>query len=304
MKRLIKNSVLVLALAAVGSAVLPAELDPQAAWAQDRDDKEDRKVLGIDTINIQQQMSEAYRAAAREKRREAMGFLEDILANRPPKGVQKAEMMLRLADLYAQEGLELCLAETARGSSDFTESQAWLDKAIRLYRQLLDSYPTYARADQARASLDEVLQQYNQHLPATPEPEEDLEEIPLKPGFATVIMEDPEFARQLREALVVDPDISDLLTAEDTLGWTGEEGLRTEVVYESFGMLGSGSGGSGSGYGQGAGSLGSAQVSATSVTVPIPRAGQILRFEARLLSENEPLSIDLSYRPARDRRAP
>lgn len=163
MKRLIKNSVLVLALAAVGSAVLPAELDPQAAWAQDRDDKEDRKVLGIDTINIQQQMSEAYRAAAREKRREAMGFLEDILANRPPKGVQKAEMMLRLADLYFEEGRDLYLTEMAAFQAEYDkcfntdgcnaenmladneESKKWQNKSIKLYRIILQNYPQYQR---------------------------------------------------------------------------------------------------------------------------------------------------------------
>lgn len=179
MTRLIKNTVLLLALGAGGSAMLPADLDPQTSWAQDRGDKEDRKVLGIDTINIQAQMSEAYRAAGREKRREAMGFLEDILANRPPKGVQKAEMMLRLADLYFEEGRDLyltemqefqnaydkcfntdgCNAETMQADND--ESKKWQDKSIKLYKIILQNYPQYQRADEATFYLGSALQDTN-----------------------------------------------------------------------------------------------------------------------------------------------
>ncbi|MCK6506560.1 tetratricopeptide repeat protein [Myxococcota bacterium] len=176
MKRLFKSSVLLVALSVAASAVLPDDLDPQVARAQDRDAKEDRKVLGIDTINIQQAQSEAYRAAAREKRREAMGFLEDILANRPPAGVQKAEMMLRLADLYFEEGRDLYLTEMSEFQAAYdkcfntdgcnaegmvaenTESRKWQNKSIKLYRIILQNYPQYQRADEATFYLGSALQ--------------------------------------------------------------------------------------------------------------------------------------------------
>lgn len=129
-----------------------------------------------------------------------------------------------------------------------------------------------------------------------------LEEIALQPGYATVILEDEEAARQLREALVVEPDLAALLSAEDLLGWTGEEGLRTEVVFESWGAGGLGAyGGGGSGSGGVGYGAGHARVFALPQTVIIPRAGEILRFEARLLPEGKPLSATLDYQQARDR---
>lgn len=175
MKRILTSSLVLLTLGTAGTVVAPADLDPQTAFAQDRKDKEDRRVLGIDTINIQTQMSEAYRAAAREKRREAMGFLEDILANRPPTGVQKAEMMLRLADLYFEEGRDLYLTEMAEFQTEYdkcfntegcnpesmqadnAESRKWQNKSIKLYRIILQNYPQYQRADEATFYLGSAL---------------------------------------------------------------------------------------------------------------------------------------------------
>ncbi|RME27547.1 MAG: hypothetical protein D6798_04285 [Deltaproteobacteria bacterium] len=175
MKRLLTSSVLLVAMGTASTALLPADVGLQAAHAQSRRDKEGRKVIGIDTINIQQQMSEAYRAAAREKRHEAMAFLEDILANRPPQGVQKAEMMLRLADLYFEEGRDLYLTEMAKFQEaydkcfntegcnpesmepDNSESRKWQDKSIKLYRIILQNYPQYQRADEATFYLGSAL---------------------------------------------------------------------------------------------------------------------------------------------------
>lgn len=173
MKRLIQNSLVLLALGLTATSVAPADLSPQSAFAQDRSD---RRVIGIDTINIQQQMSDAYRAAAREKRREAMGFLEDMLANRPPKGEQKAEMMLRLADLYFEEGRDLYLSEmqkygeafdkcfntegcdSAKMIAENVESRKWQTKSIKIYRIILQNYPQYQRADEAMFYLGSALQ--------------------------------------------------------------------------------------------------------------------------------------------------
>lgn len=180
MKPLLRNSLVLLSLGAAAPALAPASLSLQTAHAQDRSVRDERRVIGIDTINIQQQMSEAYRAAAREKRLEAIKFLEDMLTNRPPSGVQKAEMMLRLADLYFEEGRDLYLSEMAGFQEQFdkcfntpgcntekmvannAESRKWQDKSIRLYRNILQNYPQYQRADEAMFYLGSALQDTKQ----------------------------------------------------------------------------------------------------------------------------------------------
>jgi len=192
MKRLIKHpllasTVILLSLGAVGTATLPSAVNPQTSWAQDRSTKEHRKVLGLDTINIQSQMSEAYRAAAREKRREAMAFLEDILGHRPPTGVQKAEMMLRLSDLYFEEGRDLYLTEMSEFQdaydkcfntdgciadnlqADNSESRKWQDKSIKIYHIILQNYPQYQRADEATFYLGSALQDTDRRSEAVKE---------------------------------------------------------------------------------------------------------------------------------------
>ena len=52
--------------------------------------REERRALKLKDYD-QGSISEAYRAAAREKRHESIAFLKDILANRNPQGQQKAE---------------------------------------------------------------------------------------------------------------------------------------------------------------------------------------------------------------------
>lgn len=86
--------------------------------------------------------STADRRRAREKRHESMAFLKDILANRSPSGTQKAEMMLRLAELYHEEGRDIALDRKG-------EANAWFERAATLYGSILTSFPTFARADQA-----------------------------------------------------------------------------------------------------------------------------------------------------------
>ena len=101
------STVILVALGTTAPSVLPGA-STGAAWAQDdaskssdsdREKKEERRVLKAADLD-KATLSEAYRAKAREKRHESMEFLKDILANRAPQGTQKAEMMLRLADLY------------------------------------------------------------------------------------------------------------------------------------------------------------------------------------------------------------
>lgn len=146
-----------------------------AQAADDRDDKEERRVLKASEMD-NQTLSQAYRVKAREKRHESMAFLKDILANRAPQGTQKAEMMLRLAELYFEEHRDIYLDEmqayqtkydacfntpdcnTEGMVADTEESDKWADRAIKLYRQILDSYPQYQRADEATYFLASALQ--------------------------------------------------------------------------------------------------------------------------------------------------
>jgi len=79
--------------------------------------------------------SPQYRQMASEKRLESIQRLKELLG-RGVKGETKAEMMLRLADLYFQQGLHV------------PEGAQWLEKAIAIYGTVIHNYPTYQRIDQ------------------------------------------------------------------------------------------------------------------------------------------------------------
>ncbi|MEL6344999.1 MAG: tetratricopeptide repeat protein [Myxococcota bacterium] len=163
------------ALRSVVCALALAMLVPLSASADDRDDREDRRALSASQYETMS-LSEEYRALARQKRHESMDFLKDILANRAPKGQQKAEMMLRLADLYFEEGRDIYLTEMAGyqegydacfndetcnvenyPEADNTESRSWQERSIKLYKAILQNYPSYARADEATFYLASAL---------------------------------------------------------------------------------------------------------------------------------------------------
>ena len=179
MKRsFIASSVVLLALGAATPMVAPS-LQVGVAHAQDdRDQKEERRVLKLADVDTQTK-SQAYRQLAREKRHESMKFLKDILDNRAPQGTQKAEMMLRLAELYFEEGRDIYLDEMKNFSDSYDacfndpkcadsgklqtmkadngESDKWANRAIKLYRLILDNYPQYQRADEATFFLANAL---------------------------------------------------------------------------------------------------------------------------------------------------
>ncbi len=184
-KRHIVPFVTLLALTAVSPLLAPsaggvAHAQSSSSSSSDRAKKEERRVLSARDVDSLTQMSEAYRIAAREKRHESMEFLKQIIAERDPKGEQRAEMMLRLADLYFEEGRDLRLTEEQTYQAEFdrcfntkgcdtnllkpnyVESRKWQDKSIKLYKQILDSYPTYARADEATFYLGSALQDIDQ----------------------------------------------------------------------------------------------------------------------------------------------
>ena len=180
MKRsILASTIALMALGAALPAVAP-DLDLGVAYAQDgdRDKKEERRVLKLSDVDSQTK-SEAYRQMAREKRHESMKFLKDILDNRAPSGTQKAEMMLRLAELYFEEGRDIYFDEMQQFNTDYdacfndpkcadsgrlekmtadnAESNKWANRAIKLYRLILNNYPQYGRADQATFFLANAL---------------------------------------------------------------------------------------------------------------------------------------------------
>ncbi len=167
----------------LGSGALGVTLQPGVAQAQDRDQKAERRVLKANDVDTQAQQTEELRAAARAARLESISRLKEIISNSPAQGDQKAEMLLRLADLYFEEGRDLYLTEMATFQKCFDdefnkpggkpeevckqeafvkESRSWQDKSIKLYKQILQSYPQYARADEATFYLGQALADTNQ----------------------------------------------------------------------------------------------------------------------------------------------
>ena len=189
MKRsLVLSTVAFLALGASLPAVLP-DLGVGVAHAQDRDKKEERRVLKLDEVSTETK-SEAYRQMAREKRHESMKFLKDILDRGTAQGTQKAEMMLRLAELYFEEGRDIYFDEMQQFNTDYdacfndakcaetrletmkadnTKSQKWANRAIKLYRLILQNYPQYQRADEATFFLASSLADIGQRKDAVTE---------------------------------------------------------------------------------------------------------------------------------------
>ncbi len=151
-----------------------------SAFAQDDEDREakeeGRRVLRARDVT-EVNLSEEYRKLARQKRHESMRFLKEILSQGTAQGEQKAEMILRLADLYFEEGRDIYLDEMKKyeevfdacfndercdtasiRQEDYTaESRDWQGKSIKLYRQILANYPQYQRADEATFYLASAL---------------------------------------------------------------------------------------------------------------------------------------------------
>ena len=143
-----------------------------AAWAKD---DEKRRVLKLTDVGVETK-SDFYRQKAREKRHQSIDFLQDLLKNNPPRGEQKAEMLLRLADQYFEEGRDVYLTEmdsfrvqfdqcfntpgwqSDKMNADNSGSLVWQNKSIKLYRIILKTYQQYRRADEAIFYLASALQ--------------------------------------------------------------------------------------------------------------------------------------------------
>jgi tetratricopeptide (TPR) repeat protein len=151
-------------------------LAPTAATAAD----DDRRRLSARDLESTEDPQSEFAKQAEEKRLQSIDFLKDLLADGGDvEGDRKAEMMLRLADLYFQQGRALYLREMAAFDIEWdrcqqdekcddkamfdkgpnnTASADWQQKSIRLYEQILRNYPRYQRADEAVFYLGMALQ--------------------------------------------------------------------------------------------------------------------------------------------------
>ncbi|TVQ91786.1 MAG: hypothetical protein EA397_09325 [Deltaproteobacteria bacterium] len=172
MNRLFKPTAATLALLLAGTAGTSALTD--SAQADD-----DRRRLSARDMDVSEDPRSEYARQAREKRLRSIDMLKDLLARGDAQGDQKAEMMLRLADLYFQEGRWLYLEENEifdekwqacqqdercddqamfDKGPDTSGSADWQQRSIRLYEQILRNYPRYRRADEATFYLGMALQ--------------------------------------------------------------------------------------------------------------------------------------------------
>jgi tetratricopeptide (TPR) repeat protein len=148
---------------------------------------DDRRQLSARDMESVDDPSSEYAKMAEEKRLQSIDFLKDLLSQGDAEGQRKAEMMLRLADLYFQQGRSIFLREmdgfdkkydrctkdeTCDDQALFNEgpdnhvSSDWQEKSIRLYEQILRNYPRYRRADEATFYLAMALQDTNRRKEA------------------------------------------------------------------------------------------------------------------------------------------
>ncbi len=148
---------------------------PDTAAAQDRSQKSERRVLKATDTSSRDAKQKELEEAAHGARLESIERLKQLLKDSPVEGDTKAEMLLRLADLYFEEGRFLyqgemesyqveydkCFntpkCEPDKVPQDHGPSAAWQEKSIKLYRQILANYPQFARADEATFYLGQAL---------------------------------------------------------------------------------------------------------------------------------------------------
>ncbi|MCB9678897.1 MAG: tetratricopeptide repeat protein [Alphaproteobacteria bacterium] len=144
------------------------------AYSADDEDDSKRRRIQLRQVEEGAQQSAEFRAQAQAKRLEAIQRLKDLLS-RGAEGDTKAEMMLRLADLYFAQGRDIYFSEMEAFDAayercfntdgcipenlqpDNRQSKEWQERSIKLYENILRSYPRYARADQATFFLGSAL---------------------------------------------------------------------------------------------------------------------------------------------------
>jgi len=176
MNRTVRSATTSLALL-LGAAILaPALVAPTPADAAD----DERRRLSARDMESNEDPRSEYAKQAEEKRLQSIAFLKDLLADGGDvEGDRKAEMMLRLADLYFQQGRAVYLREMAQFDEEYNAcieneacddqaffekgpdnsgSEDWQGKSIALYKQILRNYPRYRRAGDATFYLGMALQ--------------------------------------------------------------------------------------------------------------------------------------------------
>lgn len=123
-------------------------------------------------------------ADAQAARLEAIARLEDLVSRSDFSSEQRAEMRLRLAERYLEQGRAASLAEMAgwerayeacfdsegcvadtvrvedfRLKAPLVASTVWYEKGMKLYRRILADTPTFARADEAMFYLGYTLRE-------------------------------------------------------------------------------------------------------------------------------------------------
>lgn len=163
------------ATASLGLLLAATAFAPITASAAD----DDRRRLSARDMESAEDPQSEFARQAEEKRLQSISFLKDLLADGSDvEGDRKAEMMLRLADLYFQqgrtvflremksfdEGWEACQQNEACDDQayfdkgpDNAKSGDWQEKSIRLYQQILRNYPLYNRAGDATYYLGMAL---------------------------------------------------------------------------------------------------------------------------------------------------
>jgi tetratricopeptide (TPR) repeat protein len=155
-------------LAALTTSLPSGDLVPLAE-AQSRSDEKKRKVIDFRKYQ-QEQTREEYGKLANEKRQEAIAQLKQILAEQTLPPDTKAEMLMRLAELYWQQSkyefnsemkafdkiyevwFNLPTAKQKKTEEPTlvpSTSRKYTRKAIENYRILLKNYPSYSRIDEA-----------------------------------------------------------------------------------------------------------------------------------------------------------
>jgi cellulose synthase operon protein C len=120
-----------------------------------------------------------YAFEAEQARKREMEAAKKLLEIPTLDDFQRADLMLRLADLYFQEGRALYMAEVGTFEEGFvaceldprcseppppdhTESRTWLDGSVRITQKLLADHADYPRRDEALYTLANTEQELGQ----------------------------------------------------------------------------------------------------------------------------------------------
>ncbi|GDX81614.1 hypothetical protein LBMAG42_34250 [Deltaproteobacteria bacterium] len=87
---------------------------------------------------------------------ESMTRLKELIRTAEVDDETRAEMILRLANLYVEEGRVVYAGEMEAGSEDHAASQVWIERSIKLFEQITARYPQFARADEAGFALGQA----------------------------------------------------------------------------------------------------------------------------------------------------